>query len=90
MDEVRGKWFAYLVLVLLVVGRRLGQIYLDLPYRFNRFFPSPFAFLHPRRSDMIYVTEARPLNIESMRMEARQNYDSTTTTVDQSFFRRVK
>jgi hypothetical protein len=39
---------------------------------------------------MMHVTEARPLKIESMRMEARQNYDSTTTNVDQSFFRRVK
>jgi hypothetical protein len=43
IDIVGGEWFAYLVLVLLVVGRRLGQIYLDLLYRFDISSPSPFA-----------------------------------------------
>jgi hypothetical protein len=49
MDKVRGEWFAYLVLVLLVIGRRLGQLYLDLLDRLNLSFFSPFALhCYPR------------------------------------------
>jgi hypothetical protein len=45
MDKVRGEWFAYLVLVLLVIGRRLGQLYLDLLDRLH-FSISSSSALH--------------------------------------------